>query len=132
MQLPVFWGPLQRHMGVGNRADETVGRSFGPQAFRGNRNQRKARRNNIVLLKFHFGISRTLRKHTSTLQARRGVLSLAAAVSLPYVLPDGRMFPQRSMIIYLAFCLIMTTLVVPGVDAAMADSAARVVGTGSH
>ena len=44
----------------------------------------------------------------------RGVLSLAAAVSLPYALPDGRMFPQRSMIIYLAFCLIVATLVVQG------------------
>jgi len=44
----------------------------------------------------------------------RGVLSLAAAVSLPYVLPDGRVFPQRSMIIYLAFCLIVATLVVQG------------------
>ena len=44
----------------------------------------------------------------------RGVLSLAAAVSLPYVLPNGRTFPQRSMIIYLAFCLIVATLVVQG------------------
>jgi len=44
----------------------------------------------------------------------RGVLSLAAAVSLPYVLPDGRTFPQRSMIIYLAFCLIVATLVIQG------------------
>jgi monovalent cation/hydrogen antiporter len=44
----------------------------------------------------------------------RGVLSLAAAVSLPFVLPDGRTFPQRSMIIYLAFCLIVATLVVQG------------------
>ena len=44
----------------------------------------------------------------------RGVLSLAAAVSLPYTLPDGRMFPQRSMIIYLAFCLIVATLVIQG------------------
>jgi Na+/H+ antiporter len=44
----------------------------------------------------------------------RGVLSLAAAVSLPYAMPDGRMFPQRSMIIYLAFCLIVATLVVQG------------------
>jgi Na+/H+ antiporter len=44
----------------------------------------------------------------------RGVLSLAAAVSLPYTLPDGRIFPQRSMIIYLAFCLIVATLVVQG------------------
>jgi monovalent cation/hydrogen antiporter len=38
----------------------------------------------------------------------RGVLSLAAAVSLPYALP------QRSMIIYLAFCLIFATLVIQG------------------
>ncbi len=44
----------------------------------------------------------------------RGVLSLAAAVSLPYTLPDGRLFPQRSMIIYLAFCLIFATLVLQG------------------
>ncbi len=44
----------------------------------------------------------------------RGVLSLVAAVSLPYALPDGRTFPQRSMIIYLAFCLIVATLVAQG------------------
>jgi Na+/H+ antiporter len=44
----------------------------------------------------------------------RGVLSLAAAVSLPYALPNGRTFLQRSMIIYLAFCLIVTTLVFQG------------------
>jgi CPA1 family monovalent cation:H+ antiporter len=31
----------------------------------------------------------------------RGVLSLAAAISLPYTLPDGTVFAQRSMIIYL-------------------------------
>jgi CPA1 family monovalent cation:H+ antiporter len=44
----------------------------------------------------------------------RGVLSLAAAVSLPYSLPGGALFPQRSMIIYLAFCLILATLVIQG------------------
>jgi monovalent cation/hydrogen antiporter len=44
----------------------------------------------------------------------RGVLSLAAAVSLPYTLPNGSLFPQRSMIIYLAFCLIVGTLVIQG------------------
>jgi monovalent cation/hydrogen antiporter len=44
----------------------------------------------------------------------RGVLSLAAAVSLPYMLPGGRTLPQRSMIIYLAFCLIVATLIVQG------------------
>jgi monovalent cation/hydrogen antiporter len=38
----------------------------------------------------------------------RGVLSLAAAISLPYTLV------QRSMIIYLAFCLIFATLVIQG------------------
>src|ERR1700750_1920006 len=31
----------------------------------------------------------------------RGVLSLAAAVSMPYTLQNGQIFPQRSMIIYL-------------------------------
>jgi Na+/H+ antiporter len=46
----------------------------------------------------------------------RGVLSLAAAVSIPYTLPGGRMFPQRSMIIYLAFCLIVATLVLQGLS----------------
>ena len=46
----------------------------------------------------------------------RGVLSLAAAVSLPYALPGGRMFPQRSMIVYLAFCLIVVTLVFQGLS----------------
>jgi len=46
----------------------------------------------------------------------RGVLSLAAAVSLPYSLPNGSTFPQRSMIIYLAFCLIVGTLVVQGLS----------------
>jgi CPA1 family monovalent cation:H+ antiporter len=44
----------------------------------------------------------------------RGVLSLAAAISLPYALPNGRTFTQRSMIIYLAFCLIVATLVLQG------------------
>src|SRR5271156_3996210 len=38
----------------------------------------------------------------------RGVLLLAAAISLPYTLA------QRSMIIYLAFCLIFATLVIQG------------------
>ena len=46
----------------------------------------------------------------------RGVLSLAAAFSLPYTLPGGKMFPQRSIIIYLAFCLIIATLVLQGLS----------------
>ncbi len=44
----------------------------------------------------------------------RGVLSLTAAVALPEVLPDGRFFAPRSMIVYLAFSVILTTLVLQG------------------
>lgn len=44
----------------------------------------------------------------------RGVLSLTAAVALPEVLPSGQVFAQRSMIVYLAFCVILTTLVLQG------------------
>ena len=40
----------------------------------------------------------------------RGVLSLAAAFSVPYSLASG----QRSMIVYLTFCLIVTSLVLQG------------------
>jgi Na+/H+ antiporter len=46
----------------------------------------------------------------------RGVLALAAAFSLPDNLPNGAPFPQRSMIIYLTFCVIFTTLVLQGLS----------------
>ncbi|MGI8432477.1 MAG: Na+/H+ antiporter [Chthoniobacterales bacterium] len=44
----------------------------------------------------------------------RGVVSLAAAFSLPLVLDDGRAFPGRSYILFLTFCVILTTLVFQG------------------
>jgi len=44
----------------------------------------------------------------------RGVLSLAAAFSVPYSLANGMNFGQRSMIVYLTFCLIVTSLVLQG------------------
>ena len=44
----------------------------------------------------------------------RGVIALAAALSLPLVLPDGRPFPQRAMIIFLTFGGIFTSLVMKG------------------
>lgn len=44
----------------------------------------------------------------------RGVLSLAAAFSVPYSLTNGASFAQRSMIVYLTFCLIVTSLVLQG------------------
>jgi Na+/H+ antiporter len=44
----------------------------------------------------------------------RGVLSLAAAIALPQVLSNGQPFPQRDLIIFLAFSVIFVTLVLQG------------------
>ena len=44
----------------------------------------------------------------------RGVVSLAAALSLPTLLSDGKAFPQRDVIVFLTFCVIIVTLVVQG------------------
>ncbi|WP_263355688.1 Na+/H+ antiporter [Acidicapsa ligni] len=45
----------------------------------------------------------------------RGVVSLAAALSLPTLLADGRAFPERDLIVFLTFCVILVTLVLQGV-----------------
>ena len=44
----------------------------------------------------------------------RGVIALAAALSLPERLADGSAFPQRNLIIYLTFSVILVTLVLQG------------------
>jgi len=44
----------------------------------------------------------------------RGVIALAAALSLPEHLADGRPFPQRNLIIFLTFSVILVTLVLQG------------------
>ncbi len=44
----------------------------------------------------------------------RGVLALAAAISLPQQLNDGSPFPQRDIIIFLTFSVILVTLVLQG------------------
>jgi CPA1 family monovalent cation:H+ antiporter len=44
----------------------------------------------------------------------RGVLALAAAISLPELLEDGSPFPQRNLIIFMTFCVILVTLVLQG------------------
>src|SRR4051812_73775 len=44
----------------------------------------------------------------------RGVIALAAALSLPEQLADGSPFPQRNMIIFLTFSVILVTLVLQG------------------
>jgi CPA1 family monovalent cation:H+ antiporter len=44
----------------------------------------------------------------------RGVVALAAAISLPEMLADGSDFPQRNVMIFLTFCVIFVTLVFQG------------------
>ncbi|HEX4229468.1 MAG TPA: Na+/H+ antiporter [Bryobacteraceae bacterium] len=44
----------------------------------------------------------------------RGVIALAAAMSLPKILADGSPFPHRDLIVFLTFCVIVVTLVFQG------------------
>ncbi len=44
----------------------------------------------------------------------RGVIALAAAMSLPETVADGSAFPQRNLIIFLTFSVILVTLVLQG------------------
>jgi CPA1 family monovalent cation:H+ antiporter len=46
----------------------------------------------------------------------RGVIALAAAFSLPEVLNDGSAFPQRDVLLFLTFCVILVTLVAQGLS----------------
>jgi CPA1 family monovalent cation:H+ antiporter len=44
----------------------------------------------------------------------RGVVSLAAALSIPLTLSNGQPFPQRNLILFITFTVILLTLVVQG------------------
>jgi CPA1 family monovalent cation:H+ antiporter len=44
----------------------------------------------------------------------RGVVSLAAALSVPLQFDDGTLFPQRNLILFITFIVILTTLVLQG------------------
>lgn len=44
----------------------------------------------------------------------RGVVSLAAALSIPLHLPDGTPFPQRNLILFITFVVILLTLLLQG------------------
>src|SRR6202008_3568821 len=44
----------------------------------------------------------------------RGLVALAAAISLPEYFRNGSPFPQRNLIIFLTFSVIYVTLVLPG------------------
>ncbi len=45
----------------------------------------------------------------------RGAVSLAAALAIPFSTDQGEAFPNRDLIIFLTFCVILGTLVVQGV-----------------
>jgi CPA1 family monovalent cation:H+ antiporter len=60
----------------------------------------------------------------------RGVVSLAAALSLPYTLSNGQPFAQRNLILFLTFSIIFVTLVLQGLSL---PPIIRALGlTGSH
>jgi CPA1 family monovalent cation:H+ antiporter len=44
----------------------------------------------------------------------RGVVSLASALAIPITLSSGEAFPHRNMILFITFCVILSTLVVQG------------------
>jgi monovalent cation/hydrogen antiporter len=46
----------------------------------------------------------------------RGVISLAAALALPLSVGGGAPFPERDLILFLTFCVILATLVVQGLS----------------
>jgi Na+/H+ antiporter len=46
----------------------------------------------------------------------RGIISLAAALSLPFQTANGAPFPQRSPIVFITFCVIIITLVGQGLS----------------
>jgi Na+/H+ antiporter len=46
----------------------------------------------------------------------RGVVSMAAALALPLMLKDDIPFPHRNLVVYLTFCVILSTLVLLGLS----------------
>jgi monovalent cation/hydrogen antiporter len=44
----------------------------------------------------------------------RGIVSLAAALAIPFTIADGSAFPDRDLILFLTFCIIFVTLVGEG------------------
>jgi CPA1 family monovalent cation:H+ antiporter len=57
----------------------------------------------------------------------RGADSLAGALAIPFLLPDGQPFPGRDLILLLTFCVIFGTLVLQGLTLAPLTRWLRVV-----
>jgi monovalent cation/hydrogen antiporter len=55
-------------------------------------------------------------KHTTVLAftSMRGVVSLAAAASIPMLVANGKSFPQRDVILFITFCVVLFTLILQG------------------
>lgn len=43
----------------------------------------------------------------------RGIVSLAAALSIPFLISPGVAFPHRDLILFITYCVIVVTLIVP-------------------
>jgi CPA1 family monovalent cation:H+ antiporter len=61
----------------------------------------------------------------------RGVVSLAAAFALPFVLNNGSPFPGRNYILFLTFSVILTTLVFQGLTLPMVIRKLGIKGDGA-
>lgn len=59
----------------------------------------------------------------------RGVIALAAAMSLPDTVDGGGPFPHRDLIVFLTFCVILVTLVFQGLTLPPLIRALRLAGT---
>ncbi len=46
----------------------------------------------------------------------RGIVSLTAALSIPYTMPDGSPLPGRDIVIFIVFAVIFLSLVIPGLS----------------
>ena len=62
----------------------------------------------------------------------RGVLSLAAALSLPVALANGAPFPERNLIVFLTFSVILVTLVLQGLTLPAVIRALGLAGDAEH
>lgn len=62
----------------------------------------------------------------------RGAVSLAAALAIPVLLPDGTPFPHRDLIIFITFTVILVTLVGGGLTLPWVVRALHVGGTGDE
>ncbi|WP_020604626.1 Na+/H+ antiporter [Spirosoma spitsbergense] len=57
------------------------------------------------------------RRHTTLLAyiSMRGIVSLAAVLSIPERLANGNLFPERNLFLFITFCVILFTLVGQGI-----------------